>query len=561
MKRQLHPVEPVPSGRQGRDPRLLTSDAAASRSRPATDRQRSWLRPAPWNLPFRATAVHLGENRVDVVSGDSCRGSFVASRWLSVPLSEAALPGRRFASRLRGHGIRTDRLCVLVPRTIASIRYFHLPSADPDELQGMVFHQLSLALPVDVSDVCWMGECVDRAADGSSIVMTHVVRRDRLDAHLRRFHALGLDVEMAVPEGHVLARLCARSCGPARLPGDVATAGRPPDSGAPEPPIERSALFLLEGRFHLVVARGDVLVFHHSFGAPIPEARSLTSRGVNELLLAATAEIHTARSEFAGSLGRQLPEPLLLFPETWADPQPVQARELFASRLADRFAMQVRCGPQHGRASGDAPAAAAGSRRDAAGCFALALAAAGCTATSSLVPAADAHRRAGREKARTLVQTGLLLLSLLAAGALFVLGDLAREHRKLEGLRQKLAATRQTGEELAAMQRELTRLARRQASAAAPLRALASVQANAPRALKLEQLGYTKGRGATMLGRAPDVASVMDFSESLSSDPLWAEVKVLGIHRAGTSENAAFRFEIEASLRVEPHAGSPPPVR
>ncbi|HZN61948.1 MAG TPA: pilus assembly protein PilM [Planctomycetota bacterium] len=157
------------------------------------------------------TAVFLGERTLSVVAGRPAARGVELTHAASALLPEgyAALEGDAQASALRvaleAAGSGTRRCVLVVPRPLAILRTFTVPSGSPEELQDMIRFQLEKDLPLPLDQVRY--SYATKAEDGRVSVTAAAVPNEALDKRIAALEKAGLQVTGAVVTSFGLIRL------------------------------------------------------------------------------------------------------------------------------------------------------------------------------------------------------------------------------------------------------------------------------------------------------------------------------------------------------------------
>lgn len=509
---------------------------------------RSWrLSDLSWSRACTLTAFHVSRTHVSLVSGDHLRGDFHASHWATAVRSqEQPLEETLRILVHNGHPPR-GRVCIAMPESELSIRYFTLPSRDEVEIKAMVAHQLRLAVPVPIQQLTWASTLVDQKPSGAVVVMTHILRRDHLEETLKTYRAAGIEVHHVFPQAFILADRCWQA-------GRLATSDQEPEKEATGTDAEgqaltdsagntdtkrgahASGLLLVQGQFHILVYCEGNPLFVRSFPVALHDANELNSRSSSQLFLESVSRIETARQEFEKIFERPWPEPTYLLPYIPADAADRRMLEELALRFSDRLHIPVIAAKEP-----EPPVCDTESNPMAHSLFRV-----GGTCKTNLLADSDMQRVSWIEKTNTLIAAVLTAAAILAIGGLWAFGDVQRMERQRQALESTLARDRENWRDLAAMRRDLTQSTRRDARALAALQALYSTFRNNTPGLRLVEFTYDKNQGVLLVGHASHVATITDFAEKLANTAGWRGVKVQSIHRASTDRDGRFGFEIRA---------------
>jgi Tfp pilus assembly protein PilN len=157
------------------------------------------------------TAVFLGDRTLSVVAGKPAARGVELTHAASATLPEgfAGFDGDARSAALRtaleavGAG---GRRCVLVvPRPLAILRTFTLPSGTPEELQSMIRFQLEKELPIPLEQV--RTAYVTHVEDDKVSVTAAAVPNDALNPRIAALESAGMQVTSAVVSSFGLIRL------------------------------------------------------------------------------------------------------------------------------------------------------------------------------------------------------------------------------------------------------------------------------------------------------------------------------------------------------------------
>jgi len=157
------------------------------------------------------TAVFLGEHVLAVVAGKSAAKGVELTHAASSPLPEgfAALDSDAQASAireaLRASGGGARRCVLVVPRPLAILRTFSLPSGSPEELQNMIRFQLEKDLPLPLDQVRY--SYATQVQNGRVSVTAAAVPIEALDKRVSALQKAGMEVIGAVVTSFGLVRL------------------------------------------------------------------------------------------------------------------------------------------------------------------------------------------------------------------------------------------------------------------------------------------------------------------------------------------------------------------
>lgn len=157
-----------------------------------------------------ATAVFLGERMLAVVAGKSAAKGVELTHAASAILPDgyAAMEpeARTGALRQALESAGAGRRCVLVvPRPLAILRTFTIPSGTPEELQHMIRFQLEKDLPLPVDQVRYSYTTLER--DGRVSVTAAAVPNEALNSRIAALEKAGTQVTGAIVSSFGLIRL------------------------------------------------------------------------------------------------------------------------------------------------------------------------------------------------------------------------------------------------------------------------------------------------------------------------------------------------------------------
>jgi Tfp pilus assembly protein PilN len=153
----------------------------------------------------------LGERTLTVVAGKSAARGVELTHAASVPLPEgfAALDVDAQAAALRGAletvGAGARRCVLVVPRPLAILRTFTVPSGTPEELQNMIRFQLEKELPIPLDQVRYTYATTPE--DGRVSVTSTAVPIEALNKRIEALEKAGMVVTGAVVSSFGLIRL------------------------------------------------------------------------------------------------------------------------------------------------------------------------------------------------------------------------------------------------------------------------------------------------------------------------------------------------------------------
>jgi Tfp pilus assembly protein PilN len=157
------------------------------------------------------TAIFLGERVLAVVAGRPAAKGVELTHAASAALPEgfSSLDGEAQAAALRevlGVSGAGSRRCVLVvPRPLAILRTFTIPSGTPEELQNMIRFQLEKDLPLPLDQVRY--SYATQVQDGRVSVTAAAVPIEALDKRIAALEKAGMQVTGAVVASYGLVRL------------------------------------------------------------------------------------------------------------------------------------------------------------------------------------------------------------------------------------------------------------------------------------------------------------------------------------------------------------------
>lgn len=157
------------------------------------------------------TAIFLGERTLAVVAGKPAARGVELTHAASVPLPEnyASLEGDAQAAALRAAleaaGTGSRRCVLVVPRPLAILRTFTLPSGSPEELQNMIRFQLEKELPLPLDQVRYTYATTPE--NGRVSVTATAVPIEALDKRVAALESAGIHVTGAVVTSFGLIRL------------------------------------------------------------------------------------------------------------------------------------------------------------------------------------------------------------------------------------------------------------------------------------------------------------------------------------------------------------------
>ena len=143
-----------------------------------------------------ATAIDLGTYSVKIATiGTDDAGQLSINRITVEPLpptpedvpEELALTARRteaLRKALQKHGHLKGRVVLGLSRSLTTIRYLTLPSADPAELRTMLFYDIERHVPFPVETLEIDFEVLEQTGDHESLIMMVSSLREEILAHL-----------------------------------------------------------------------------------------------------------------------------------------------------------------------------------------------------------------------------------------------------------------------------------------------------------------------------------------------------------------------------------------
>jgi hypothetical protein len=157
------------------------------------------------------TAIQLGERMLAVVAGKPAPKGVELTHAGTAPLPEgyASLEGEARTAALRqaldAAGAAGHKCILVVPRSLAILRTFAVPTGTPEELQNMIRFQLEKDLPLPLEQVRYAVE--SRIQDGKVQVTAAAVPNEALDKRIADLEEAGFHVTAAVVTSFGLLRI------------------------------------------------------------------------------------------------------------------------------------------------------------------------------------------------------------------------------------------------------------------------------------------------------------------------------------------------------------------
>ena len=166
--------------------------------------------------PTRITAVYAGFNAVRAVeieiNGETTRilkrgtAPLSADVWDSMPDTREAL-SLAIKSALSAGGITSSRVVTALPRRLVTLKFAHLPHAEPEMIRGMVQFEAQQYIPFPLEEVVLGYQILPDDSEDLTTVLIAAARRTLVEGVLSAFDKAGLEVTLLSVSSMALVQL------------------------------------------------------------------------------------------------------------------------------------------------------------------------------------------------------------------------------------------------------------------------------------------------------------------------------------------------------------------
>ncbi|MEK7793377.1 MAG: hypothetical protein AAB353_02555 [Candidatus Hydrogenedentota bacterium] len=428
---------------------------------------------------------------------------------------------------VRRHDLGGDRVFTVVPRHDVTARIIELPSADQDEIAGMVRLSAAEFVPYAADEIVTSHAVLSVREDGISSVLAVVAHRDVVDRHLDRLTVAG-----APPEKVFLSTACLLSAAAASTPADIET---------------YALANLASGGLEVLVLRGTVL--EHARGVGSSQEWGTDQSVLDELAAELRSTIAAHRRDTLDGVGASD----VFFCSDNAD----------SSAIAEAITHDVdfQCAPathileitgtSRGNLNG-VPVVALGAVMNAQGRGACII---------DLTPRDEKRRRAAAKLLNKAVRIGIAAALLIVSAAALFTQALYQRNSHIAKLERIAEQRRPQVQEMVAKRRHLERMQEEVSRKDSALEMLAAVANLAPQlGLNVNRISFRHGESVDIFGRANQIANVDALATQFRDAGIqqFAAARVMYTDRGKERDQEIYNFHVSIPFPTAEAAAAQP---